>query len=508
MRKLFLLLLISALAALTSCRKDFDFEPSSGGLQFSKNTVYLDSIFTGISSSTYRLKVYNRSNKDLSIPKIELGNTNNSKFRLMIDGLTGENGAGKSFNNVEILANDSLFIFIEATADIADANPVDFTYNDKINFYSTNEIQKVDLVAPIRDARFIFPNRPLPNGPKETLIINGEDTAIEGHKLATTEELNWNSDKPYVVYGYAYVPEGETLTIDAGTNVHFHANSGLIIDKNAKIIINGTDDEKVNFQGDRLETSFANVPGQWGIILITSNLDNEINHLTIKNATVGLLLQRSEETTFPKLNITNSRIFNSSNVGMLARTSVVTGNNLVINNAGQIALACNHGGNYNFTHSTFNNNWSSSNQLSVLLNNFIESDNAIFVQDLIAANFTNCIIYGSNQIELLIEKREDPSNPLLFNYKFKNCLIKFNNINNQFTNNAFYNFTNPSIYENCSIALNGTQFRPRFESIIENKLWLQEHLNLPADESTIGTSDIKGVIRTIPIDLGAYQYVP
>ena len=134
MRKLFLLLFISAIASLTSCRKDFDFEPSSGGLQFSKNTVYLDSIFTGISSSTYRLKVYNRSDKDIFIPKIELGNQNNSKFRLMIDGLTGENGMGKSFNNVEILANDSLFIFIEATADISDANPVDFTYNDKINF--------------------------------------------------------------------------------------------------------------------------------------------------------------------------------------------------------------------------------------------------------------------------------------------------------------------------------------------------------------------------------------
>jgi hypothetical protein len=508
MRKLFLLLFISAIATLTSCRKDFDFEPSSGGLQFSKSTVYLDSIFTGISSSTYRLKVYNRSDKDIFIPKIELGNQNNSKFRLMIDGLTGENGMGKTFNNVEILANDSLFIFIEATADISDANPVDFTYNDKINFYSSNEVQKVDLVAPIRDARFIFPNRPLPNGPKETLIINGEDSTIEGHKLTTPEELNWNSDKPYVVYGYAYVPEGETLTIGAGTNVFFHANSGLIVDKNAKIIINGTDTEKVNFQGDRLETNYANTPGQWGIVLITSNLDNEIDYLTIKNATVGILLQRSEEATFPKLNIENSRIFNSLNVGMLARTATVTGNNLVINNAGQVALACNHGGSYNFVHSTFNNYWSSSNQLSVLLNNFIEVDDVTYVQDLNEANFTNCIIYGSNQIELIIEKKEDPTDPVVFNYNFKNCLIKFNNVNNQFTNNPFYDFTDSSIYENCSIALNANQFRPRFENIAENKLWLTEPINLPADETTAGTLDIKGITRTIPIDLGAYQYVP
>jgi hypothetical protein len=102
------------LISLSSCRKDFDTVPSSGNLEFSKKEVYLDTVFTGISSSTYNLKVYNRSNKDITIPVIKLGK-NDSKYRIMVDGRSGD---GKKFENVELLANDSLFIFIETTVKI------------------------------------------------------------------------------------------------------------------------------------------------------------------------------------------------------------------------------------------------------------------------------------------------------------------------------------------------------------------------------------------------------
>ena len=57
MRKLLFLLFAGIAISLTSCRKDFAFEPSSGGLEFSKDTVYLDTVFTNIGSSTYKLKI-------------------------------------------------------------------------------------------------------------------------------------------------------------------------------------------------------------------------------------------------------------------------------------------------------------------------------------------------------------------------------------------------------------------------------------------------------------------
>src|SRR5690606_33041218 len=163
-----LLLFVSIIAlSVTSCRNDFEFEASTGGLEFSKSTVYLDTVFTGISSSTYMLKVYNRSDKDIKIPSIQLGKPD-SKYRLMVDGMPGT-----SFNNVELMAKDSMFVFIETTANIADANPDDFLYTDEIQFSSINGIQKVNLVTLIQDAVFIYPNRPIETGIKEKLFFNG-----------------------------------------------------------------------------------------------------------------------------------------------------------------------------------------------------------------------------------------------------------------------------------------------------------------------------------------------
>lgn len=518
MRNSLFLFLFGLIISLSSCRNDFEFQPSTGGLTFSKDTVYLDTVFTNIGSSTYRLKVYNKSDNDISIPKIQLAKGTSSKYRMMIDGLTGEDGdasgigEGKIFNDVELLAKDSMFIFIEVTADVASANPTDFLYTDKIEFHNISGApQTVELVTLIQDAIFIYPNRPIETGIKETLIINGMDSEIEGHELATPEELNWTDEKPYVVYGYAYVPDGETLNINAGARVHFHANSGIIVDKNAQLLVNGTLNNEVIFEGDRLEPDFSNVPGQWGTILITSNLENQINYLTIKNATVGLLLQRTVDDVFPKLTISNSQIYDCSNIGLLARTSTVTGSNLVINNAGQAALACTHGGTYNFTHSTFNNTWPSSQQVAVLISNNIETSDGIFVQDLVAANFKNCIIYGSNQIEMLLDNEQSDLAPTSFNYKFTNCLIKFNNISNQFTNNPLYQFSSDEIhYENCSIATNSILFNPKFEDESLNQLWLSEDLNLPHDATATALfpTDITGIDRTTSTDLGAYQYVP
>ncbi|HEU4497308.1 MAG TPA: hypothetical protein VFR70_09675, partial [Flavobacterium sp.] len=153
---IFLLFILSALS-LASCRKDFDFEPSTGNLEFSKDTVYLDTVFTNIGSSTYRLKVYNRSNKDISIPTIKFGKSD-SKYRMMIDGMQGI--SGKIFNNVELLAKDSLFIFIETTIDYNEfAGPeAQFLYTDQIQFDAGPNLQTVELVTLVKDAYFIYPN--------------------------------------------------------------------------------------------------------------------------------------------------------------------------------------------------------------------------------------------------------------------------------------------------------------------------------------------------------------
>ncbi|MBP7181494.1 MAG: hypothetical protein KBA35_01140 [Flavobacterium sp.] len=502
MRPKIILFFIGVVLSICSCRSDFETVASTGDLEFSKDTIYLDTVFTNIGSSTYRLKVYNKSKKDINIPTIKLGKGLNSKYRMTVDGMQGTNG--KIFNNVVLLAKDSLYIFIETTATITDANPTDFLYTDQIQFDSGENLQNVELVTLIQDAIFLYPKR-FADGTTETLPIG--DEKIDGFYLDENDPINGNelqftNDKPYVIYGYAAVPSDKTATFEAGTRVHFHANSGLIIAKNASININGTPsateklENEVVFEGDRLEPGFANVPGQWGTIWLTDgSTNNKVNHLTIKNATIGLLIQNNDGTT---VSIKNTQIYNSSNYGILAQTAKINGENLVINNAGLASLACTYGGNYSFTHATFNNNWNSSKQVAVLVSNYI-SGAIPEAKALTMATFNNCIIYGSYSNEMSLTRKTGAA----FEYQFNNCLIKFDNVSNQFTTNADYQFNTDSAHYNA-ILLNKD---PKFFNTSQNKF------NIDATSAAFakGNSayliplDILGNTRSLPPDLGAYQ---
>ncbi|MFV8370558.1 hypothetical protein [Flavobacterium sp. LB2R40] len=502
MRLKIVLLYIGIVFAISSCRSDFETVASSGDLKFSKDTIYLDTVFTNIGSSTYRLKVYNKSENDITIPSIKLGKGLNSKYRMTVDGMQGTEG--KTFNNIVLLAKDSLYIFIETTANIADANPTDFLYTDQIQFDSGANLQNVELVTLIQDAVFLYPKR-FADGTTETLPIGKEK--IDGFYLDDTDSTNGNellftNAKPYVIYGYAAVPANKTVTFEAGARVHFHANSGLIVASKASIQVNGTRsitnklENEVIFEGDRLEPDFSDVPGQWGSIwLVDGSTNNSINHLTIKNATIGLLIQNNDGTT---VSVKNTQIYNSSNYGILAQTARIDGENLVINNAGQASLACTYGGNYKFTHCTFNNNWNSSQQVAVLVSNNIPGASPE-VKDLTAATFNNCIIYGSYANEMIINKKTDAT----FEYQFNNCLIKFDNISNSFTTNPKYQFnTDPAHYN--AILLNKD---PKFLNVSQNKFNIDQTSAAFANGNPayLILLDITGNTRTLPPDLGAYQ---
>ncbi|MGB5369610.1 MAG: hypothetical protein WBN18_04205, partial [Flavobacteriaceae bacterium] len=237
MRRRYTLFLSLLLIILwSSCRKDFEYAPSSGNLSFSKDTVFLDTIFTNIGSSTYALTVYNKTGFDLEIPSIRLGQGQLSNYRLNVDGIPG-----KEFQGIPLRARDSLFIFIETTFDIGQANGPTFLYTDAIQFDSGFNLQEVALVTLVKDAIFLYPPSDS-NGQKETLNLgldgNGNEIRVEGFTLGS-DQLNFTNEKPYVIYGYAAVPENATLSMEAGTRVYFHQNSGLWVRPTASLHING-----------------------------------------------------------------------------------------------------------------------------------------------------------------------------------------------------------------------------------------------------------------------------
>ena len=147
-----------------SCNDDaFETTNSSGDLKFSRDTVFLDTVFTNISSSTRTLKIYNKSSQNITIPTIKLGRGEQSFYRLNVDGI-----AGKSFENIDILSKDSIFVFIEATIDFSRVtNPI---YTDSIVFDSGNNSQDVKLVTLVQDAHFLFPKKDA-DGIKEKIVL-------------------------------------------------------------------------------------------------------------------------------------------------------------------------------------------------------------------------------------------------------------------------------------------------------------------------------------------------
>ncbi|MEC9209632.1 MAG: choice-of-anchor Q domain-containing protein [Bacteroidota bacterium] len=484
MRKYTLSLLI--ITILFACKKEeFSNSNSSATLHFSTDTITFDTIFASIGSITKTLTVYNRNNFDVKSNIILKGNSS-ANFIMNIDGVAGNNQS-----NIEIPSKDSIFIFLEVTINPS-LNTTPYILTDSLTFTTGSEQQNVNIVAWGQDAYFHTANT-------YSNIVNGTDTTrFYYHLLDCTTP--WTNDKPHVIYGYAIVDQGKILTINEGCNIYLHKNSGIIVGNpfsefsGGSIKINGNLGNEVVFQGDRLDAWYTQSPkpaGQWDRIWLTpGSINNEINYAIIKNGNIGI----HADTVFnssPTVTINNTIIENMSGIGILGQGAHITATNTIISECGQYTVACNIGGTYNFSHCTFSNYWNHTSRKnpSILLNNYYEgADGNIYVRDLTAANFTNCIIDGSLSTEVSFQEQELG----VFNYNFDHCLIKLDPTIS----------TESSHYENVIINQS-----PKFEDAYEGDFHLTE--NSPAinagNDSTEGTSDIEGNSRTNP-DIGAYEF--
>ena len=495
----------------SSCRKDLEYAPSAGNLEFSKDTVFLDTVFTTIGSTTHTLKIYNRTRDDIEVPTIRLAQGQNSNYRLNVDG-----EAGKEFQNIPILALDSIFVFIETTFDISTTTEKEFLYTDVLQFDSGDHLQEVQLVTLVKDAIFLYP-KTLADGTKETLTLaldaGGNEIKAEGFSLAD-DQLHFTNEKPYVIYGYAAVPDARQLLIDAGTRVHFHKDSGIIVQEGCSLSVNGelsTDQEllekEVVFQGDRLSSDFSTISGQWGAIwLSVGSIDNTIDHLTIKNATVGLLVEGDGLLSAPTLTLKNTQIYNSASINLWAKTAFITAENLVLGSAGNSSLYCNLGGEYTFVHSTIANFWNNGFRegTALRMDNFTTatSENPLSA-DLARADFTNCIIDGNKFLELALKSNATNA----FNYTFTNCMLKFKDDSAQFKEDPLYDFENTTHYNQVLLNQDADFLEEnKNEFRIENTSAAKGN----ADNTTalLIPLDILGNDRTQRPDIGAYQIIP
>jgi hypothetical protein len=388
------------IVSLVACNHD-QFDPDPGARpSFSTDTVTFDTIFTTIGSVTLHMKVYNRSSRPLLIQSIALAGGEQSFFRLNIDGLPAT-----SQRDIEIPPDDSLYIFIAVTVDPTNVNnPVVIT--DSILFDTRGTLQNVKLIAYGQDVH----------------LINGE--------IIRTQ--TWTNDKPYLIYNSMAVDTGQVLTIMEGTHIYLHRNSSMIIW--GTLLVNGTWEQPVVFQNDRLEEFYDVIAGQWGTLYIDPiSKGNKIKHAVIRNGIAGIQIGYPTSYEVPELELSNSFILNQSYAGIYAFGADISCYNTVIANCAGAALALLRGGRYRFLHCTVSNNGvygSSRSGPSIVLSNVFYnpeydeiSGQYVYVPvtgDLEEAEFANSIVYGNLNHELQFISTQ----AYLFQYRFDHCLLK------------------------------------------------------------------------------------
>ncbi len=468
------IILLIVIAVLSACKKEF-ITKTSGDLGFSTDTVKIDTIFTTFPSPSYRLFVYNKMNYALKIKNIQLKGGENSEFELVIDGIKGN-----SQQNVILEPKDSIYIFVSLKSTEKEKIVQDF-----IEFELENQKSQVVLQAFVRDAYFY-------RGVDSLYVFN-----------CNTFLAN---DKPHIIDGLAYVPENCTLTIQAGAEIRFSSIknedaipiSQILVD--GTLLVEGNPNSVVLFDTWRLDENYKEGSGQWfGLHFLKNSKNSKIQYAILKNGHIGIRVDSMALNNNPKVLIEQTEIRNFSNFGILGlgahnqtNTPSIKAVNTLIYNCGQSNVGLYFGGNYEFDHCTMVNYSGEIRRSEPVLSisDYLEyEDNGQGVRVLypLKANFSSCIIYGSEEQEWKSDFKGNQAD-----IKFENCLLK--------------NKTDVIVPGNDNI-LNQD---PKFKNRLERDFGLME--GSPCiDKGKVNSSvniDFYGKPRLQVPDIGAIEYIP
>lgn len=395
------IVLAVALFAVTflSCQKDTISSSSGDRLLFSCDTVLFDTVFASVGSATARFKVYNKGSHRLRINEVAIGGAPASPYRINVDG-----EPGPRIKNVEIASGDSIYIFVDVKVN-PHGSDSPLVIEDSIVFSLNGTQQSVKLLS------------------------WGQDVVLLSKAEIATQTFTAN--KPYLIYGFAHIPKGVNLTVEPGAKFYFHNGARFYVE--GTLVVNGTHENPVSFEGDRLEEFYKTKAGQWGgIYFMPGSSGSLLDWAVVKNAINGVQVDTFVVVNTPTLTILNSRIENMSAVGLLAQGAIVRAANSLFANCGQATVALVSGGNYEFVHCTLANYWGSyySRKYPQLwLNNYYVSAAGgaatMVPRDLERADFKNCIVYGSMSNEIWVDTSYfGAASTAMNSFKFENSLIR------------------------------------------------------------------------------------
>jgi hypothetical protein len=413
MRQRLFLLLFPCLFFLTYCQKEKFTTDASDALAFSTDTLRFDTVFTQLGSATRFFKVINPHKESIRISKIYLENGGDSRFNLNVDGLPGD-----QHTDIEVAPEDSLYVFAEVTINPNEPpSSSPFVIAENIVFETNGNVQKVVLEAFGQNAVYL-PSR-FDAGNVNAYGCNGG-------------EWVWDDPRPYVIYGVLVIDDC-TVRIPAGARVHVHGglakqetdssvvryNDGfLAFQGSGRLLVEGTLEQPVIFEDDRLEPEFDNVPGQWtGIWLQAGTKGHRIDHCIVRNSIVGIRVDSAADLT-----LRNAQIYNTANSGLIGiHAEIMAENCLFYNNTG-FSIQLEYGGQYTFNYCTAASY--GVDGVALRLGNALCLDPtcADFVAFPMNATFRNCILSGSRADQIvLFDRLNDPSQ---FKYRFEHCIVR------------------------------------------------------------------------------------
>jgi hypothetical protein len=399
MKTLWVLMLVGFY--LMGCNSETYFSDKNS-LTFSKDTVWFDTVFTRKPGSTYPIsvtKIISVKNPEVLPVKanFKVAGGAQSQFRVAIDG-----ESGITFNDVEIAAQDSVFIFVQCKLE-ANNNTLPVIVLDSLIAEVNGHSSNLKLAAYGWDANYF------------------QDTIFDN-------DVTWsNTSKPYVIVGYLGLTQGSKFTINSGVQVYASARSSMYIGGSLNILGNAIN--RVKIRGDKpvWETQF--LPNQWGgIHFLVGSSNNKIQYADITNATIGIRVDSLPVNGTNNLVLENTKIQYCGQACLLGITAHIQAINCLFADAGSYTFLGLLGGDYRFNHCTFAeySGIAARNDGHFAITNTLRSGTGALLKHApLNCTLNNSIVFGYNKEELEI----DQTNLSAFNLDAENNLLKSQNPN-------------------------------------------------------------------------------
>ena len=447
-----------------SCKKETFITSPNASVIITADTLKYDTVFVTSGSITQSFKIINDNNQKLRISSVKLLGGAASAYKINVDGTIGP-----SVTNLELEANDSIYVFVQVNID-QNASNLPFIVRDSVQITYNGKNRLVQLEAWGKNAHF-----------------------FRDKEISINE--TWNNDLPYVILGYLHIQANKSLTINKGCHIYIHADAPILVD--GSLQVNGLKDtvDRIYFSGDRLDDPYKDFPASWpGIFFYSGSKDNVFNYAVIKNAYQAIAIQDPSINANPKLTLNECVIDNAYDAGIISINSSINARNCLISNCGKNIFLV-KGGDYQFNHCTvasYSNSFIQHKNPVLILSNFISINNVPVAANLNAL-FRNCIFWGEGGIvddEVITAKDAGAA----FNVNFNYDLWKVQTSPANITSNQIINNQNP-LFDSVNTQRQYYDFRLKANSPAINK-GVNSSVNI----------DLDGLPRPVGLpDLGCFE---